>query len=248
MRETEPRSAGKQAAERGSYVGWTLAAVFLHVAVLLWARCVKPALPGAIDEWSPIGSGAHEEFADAYAYAARELRVKSAKLGVLLSLLLQGGAGVMGFYDEVRAWVALVAERRVVSFVEKALLEPEPSARMVARADWRPWPATGVWAGTYRPPGPFEPLKPVQVTFGNLIEIRWPDDGCGGTLEPVGRPGGDSREYVARVRWGVYTCVDRGMVVLTRTGSATMDYTWQHPSSQHRDRGTLEASFGPTAE
>ena len=103
MRETEPRSAGKQAAERGSYVGWTLAAVFMHVAVLPWARWVKPALPRAIDEWSPTGTGAHEEFADAYAAAARDLRVKSAKLGVLLSLLLQGGAGVVGFYDEVRA-------------------------------------------------------------------------------------------------------------------------------------------------
>ena len=233
-------------------MGWTLAAVFMHVAVLLWARWVKPALPGAIDEWSPIGTGAREEFADAYAEAARELRVKSAKLGVLLSLLLQGGAGAVGFYDEVRAWMALVAERRVTSFVEKALLEPEPSARVVARADWGLWPVAGAWEGTYRPPGPLEPLKPVQVTFGNPtgnpIEIRWPGDGCGEALEPVGRPAVGSREYVARMTWGVQKCVDEGTVILTRTGSATMDYTWHHPSSQHRDRGTLEASSSPTAE
>lgn len=44
-RETEPRRAGQQAAERNSYVGWTLAAgVSWHVAVLLWARWVKPAV------------------------------------------------------------------------------------------------------------------------------------------------------------------------------------------------------------
>lgn len=248
MREIEPRSAGKQAAERRSYVGWTLAAVFVHVAVLLWARCVKPVVPGAIDEWSPVGSGAHEEFADAYAEAARELRVKSAKLGVLLSLLLQGGVGFVGFYDEVRTWMALVAERRVTSVVEEALRESEPSTEVVARADWGPWPAAGAWAGTYRPPGPFEPLKPVRVTFGDPIEIRWADDGCGGTLEPAARPGGGSREYVARVRWGVHKCVDEGTVVLMRTGPKTMDYTWHHPSSQHQDRGTLEASSNPTAE
>ena len=66
MREAQPGIARKKAAERGSYLGWTLAAVFLHVVVLLWVRCVKPALPGAIDEWSPMGSGAHEAFADAY--------------------------------------------------------------------------------------------------------------------------------------------------------------------------------------
>ena len=96
MREAQPGIAGRQAAERGSYLSWTLAAVFLHVVVLLWARCVKPALPGAIAESSPTGSGAHEAFADAYAETARELRVKSAKLGVVLSLLLHGGVRVHG--------------------------------------------------------------------------------------------------------------------------------------------------------
>ena len=248
MRETEPRNAGKQAAERGSYVGWTLAAVFMHVAVLLWARWVKPPVPGAIDEWSPVGTGAHKEFADAYGETARKLRVRSAKLGMLLSLLLQGSVGFLAFYEDIRAWTALAAERRVASFVEEALLEPGLSARVVTRVDWGPWPAGGAWAGTYRSPGRFEPLKAVQVSFGDSVEIRWSDDGCGGTLEPVGRPGGGSREYVARVTWGVRKCVDDGTVVLTRTGPATMDYTWHHPSSRHRDRGTLEASFSPPAE
>ncbi len=249
MRETEPRSAGKQAAERGSYVGWTLAAVFMHVAVLLWARWVKPAVPGAIDEWSPVGTGAHEEFADAYGETARKLRVRSAKLGMLLSLFLQAGVGFLAFYEDIRAWTALVAERQVASFVEEALLEPGPGARLVvARADWGPWPAAGAWAGTYRPPDPFEPLKTVQVTFGDPVWIRWSDDGCGGTLEPVGRPGDSSREYVARLRWGVQKCVDEGTVVLTRTGSATMNYTWHHPSSRHRDHGTLEAPSSPAPE
>ena len=75
MRETQPAVAGRQAAERGSYWGWMLAAAFLHVVVLLWARCVKPALPGAVDEWSPTGSAEREAFADAYAETARKLRV-----------------------------------------------------------------------------------------------------------------------------------------------------------------------------
>ena len=121
MREAQPGIARKKAAERGSYLGWTLAAVFLHVVVLLWVRCVKPALPGAIDEWSPMGSGAHEAFADAYAETARELRVKSAKLGVVLSLLLHCGVGFAGLYDEIRTRMALAAERRVASVVAGAV-------------------------------------------------------------------------------------------------------------------------------
>lgn len=244
MREMQPGIAGREAAERGSYWGWTLAAVFLHVAVLLWARCVKPALPGAIDEWSPTGSADHEVFADAYARTARELRVKSAKLGVVLSLLLHGGAGFVGLYDEIRTWMAFAAERRAGSVVEEALRASEPSAEVATRSDWGPWPAAGAWAGTYGGPGRFAPRKPLQVTFGDLIEIRWADDGCGGTLEPAGRPRAGRREYVARLTWGRGRCIDEGTVVLTRTGSAAMGYMWRHPSSRYDERGTLEASSG----
>ena len=89
--------------------------------------------------------------------------------------------------------MALVAERRVASFVEKALLEPEPSARVVARGDWGPWLVAGAWQGTYRPPDPFEPLKPVQVTFGNPtgnpIEIRCRATDAGGNLSRWAAPG-----------------------------------------------------------
>lgn len=133
MREVQPRVEGRQAAERGSYWGWTLAAVLLHVVVLLWARWVKPALPGAIDESSPTGSEAHAAFADAYAETARGLRVKSARLGAVLSLLLHGGVGFAGLYDEVRTRMALAAERRVASVVEEAFGEPESSAEVSAR-------------------------------------------------------------------------------------------------------------------
>lgn len=250
MRGVQPGIAGKQAAERRSYVGWTLAAVFLHVVVLLWARCVKPALPGAIDEWSPTGSGAHEAFADAYAETARGLRVKSARLGVVLSLLLHGGVGFAGLYDEIRTRMALAAERRVAAVVEEALRESEPSAEVEPRADWGPWPVAGAWAGTYRGPGPFAPRRPLQITFGDPIEIRWAADGCGGTLERVGRSDANRREYVARVTWGLHACTDEGTVVLTRTGSVTMDYTWRHPGSRYDERGLLEASLSedPTAE
>ena len=244
MREAQPAVAGRQAAERGSYRGWTLAAVFLHVAVLLWARRVKPALPGAIDERSPTGSAEHEAFADAYAKTARELRVKSAKLGVVLSLLLHGGAGLMGLYGEIRTRMALAAERRVASVVEEALRESKRGAEVGTRADWGPWPAAGAWAGTYGGPGRFAPRKPLQVTFGDPIEIRWTDDECGGTLEPAGRSDARSREYVARVTWGLDKCIDAGTVVLTRTAPAAMDYAWRHPSSRYRERGTLEASSG----
>ena len=249
MREAQPAVAGRQAAERGSYWGWTLAAVFLHVVVLLWARCVKPALPGAIDERSPTGSAEHEVFSDAYAEAARELRVKSAKLGVVLSLLLHGGGGFVGIYDEASTWMALAAERRVASVVEEALRASEPNAEITARADWEPWPTVGAWAGTYRGPGRFAPRKPLQVTFGDPIEIQWAGDGCGGKLEPVGRSDAGSREYVARVTWGLGKCIDGGTVVLTRTGPAALDYAWRHPSRRYRERGTLEASSGdPMAE
>ena len=249
MRQIQPGVAGREAAERGSYWGWTLAAVFLHVAVLLWARCVKPALPGAIDERSPMGSTEHEVFADTYARTARELRVKSAKLGVVLSLLLHGGAGFVGLYDEVRARMALAAERRVASVVEEALRASEPGAEAAVRADWGPWPAAGVWAGTYRGSRRFAPRKPLQVTFGDPIEIRWADDGCGGTLEPVRRSDARSREYVARVTWGLDKCIEEGTVLLTRTGPGAMDYAWRHPSSRYHERGTLEASSGdPMAE
>ena len=231
------RSSGQQAAERGSYLGWMVAAVFLHVVVLVWARWVKPALPGAVDERGPTGSEAHEVFADAYAEAARELRVKSAKLGVALSLLLYGGVGFVGIYDEIRTWMALAAERRVASVV------------VAVRADWGAWPAAGVWAGSYRGPGRFASRKPVEIKFGDPIEIRWAGDGCGGTLEPVGYPDASGREYVARVTWGLHRCVDGGTVVLMRTGPATMDYTWRHPSSRHQEGGTLEASSDdPTLE
>ena len=249
MREAQPGIAGRQAAERGSYWGWTLAAVLLHVVVLLWARCVKPALPGAVDEWSPTGSGAHEAFADAYAETARELRVKSARLGVVLSLLLHGGVGFVELYGEIRTRMALAGERRVASVVEEALRAAEPAAEVRARADWGPWPAAGAWAGTYRGPRRFAPRKPLQVTFGDPIEIRWAGDGCGGTLEPVGRPDARSREYVARVTSGLHKCIDEGTVVLTRTGPAAMGYTWRHPSSRYRERGALEASSDdPMAE
>ena len=121
MRVRLPGIARKKAAERGSYLGWTLAAVFLHVVVLLWARCVKPALPGAIDEWSPTGSRAHEAFADAYAETARELRVKSARPGMVLSLLLHCGVAFAGLYDEIRTRMALAAERREASVVAGAV-------------------------------------------------------------------------------------------------------------------------------
>ena len=161
MREAQPGIARKKPAERGSYLGWTLAAVFLHVVVLLWVRCVKPALPGAIDEWSPMGSAAHEAFADAYAETARELRATSARPGVVLSLLLHGGVGIVGLYDEIRTRMALAAERRVASVVEEALRESEQSAEIAARADWRPWLAAGAWAGTYRGRRPFAPRKPL---------------------------------------------------------------------------------------
>ena len=188
-------------------------------------------------------------FADAYAEAARELRVKSAKLGVALSLLLHGGVGFVGIYDEIRTWMALAAERRVASVVEEALRESEPSAEIAARADWGPWPVAGVWAGTYRGPGRFASRKPLEITFGDPIEIRWAGDGCGGTLEPVGRPDANGREYVARVTWGLHRCVDGGTVVLMWTGPETMDYMWRHPSSRHQEDGTLEASSDdPTLE
>ena len=249
MREAQSAVAGRQAAERGSYWGWTLAASFLHVVVLLWARCVKPALPGAIDEWSPTGSGAREAFADAYAETARELRVKSAKLGVVLSLLLHGGVGLVESYGEILTRMALGAERRVASVVEGLPRESEPGVEGRARVDWGPWPAAGAWAGTYRGPGRFAPRKPLQVTFGDPIEIRWAGDRCGGTLEPVGRSDARGREYLARVTWGLHKCIDEGTVVLTRTGPAAMGYAWRHPSSRYRERGTLEApSDDPMAE
>ena len=121
MRKAQPGVARKKAAERGSYLGWTLTAVFLEVVVLLCVQCVKPALPGAIDEWSPMESGAHEAFADAYAETARDLRLNLARPGVVLSLLLHSGVGFAGLYDEIRTRMALAAERRVALVVAGAV-------------------------------------------------------------------------------------------------------------------------------
>ena len=166
-----------------------------------------------------------------------------------MSLLLHGGVGFVGLYDEIRTRMAVAAERRVASVVEEALRASEPNAEVAERADWGPWPAAGAWAGTYRGSRRFASRKSLQVTFGDPIEIRWTDDGCGGTLEPVGRSDARSREYVARVTWGLDKCIDEGTVVLTRTGPAAMGYAWRHPSGRYRERGTLEGSSGdPLAE
>ena len=139
---------------------------------------------GAIDEWSPTGSAEHEAFADAYAKTARELRVKSTKLGVVLSLLLHGGAGFVGFYDEIRTRMALAAERRWRRSSRKRCGSPNRAPRS-ERAPMGAVAGRGRLGGHLRRSRGFAPRKPLQVTFGDPIEIRWTDDGCGGTLEPV---------------------------------------------------------------
>ena len=49
MREAQPGVAGRQAAERGSYWGWTLAAVFL-------SSSPRPPLPGILKDETGVES------------------------------------------------------------------------------------------------------------------------------------------------------------------------------------------------